>query len=500
MLPDEVAIELLNQAKLEHRDALADVLINMLGRCASPEQNVNFMRFCRERLPHLRRIRRMLAYDLLRLNHVDDAIEVANELVKEQPDNPEYLECVAYCLQEQEPVSSISYFEQAYELTGKIETLSELARSYQILGNDQKGKELHWKTLEIDPHNSVSMTNLHWEYNESSSVLMDLMMKTFENNVSDFNAEYFLVTVVELATLHNRTLPDIWLKHALNRATHVQKNGGFMDEGQKLGTFIEIWLDEWKQAEDPDYGPRTKGPKEVWIPEKPVDYEYPSIAGENGEEALRIALSIAGPVPGHFSEKRDFNSVEQFVQTGEAYMSRQQWKDAEKNFQMAIDNFDDSVARIERQVVVRRWLDSKKQGSLLDRISQYVPVTETNLAVWSGMGAIVGVAIVVYAAKSLLGFSVEFMLACFIAPCLIVLPSTYYFVRFFESKKHLDEIEHQQMIDKAVQSNEIQTAQPRVQSDSEIAVSDGDESLYSEQITVADSNEQAKPVVENLDH
>ena len=449
--PADAAIEILNQVPIDCRDSVAEQLVDAIQQTSEHPEQIKFMQFCQERLPHLHRIRHVLAYTLQICNRNEEAVQVATALLEEQPNNPHWLELIGNCYQGYDNEKCLEYLEKAFEITGRADTLVQIGRN-QSEKSRSDSEETFWEVLKLDPYNTVAMTNLYWVHNVRLPKLWSLIESALHaKGAADIQCEYFLVTARIIAEYLNQPLPVEWFDAAMIRAKDVAQYGGFGDEPERLGLSLMQWYGCWSSDEQTLATGQeiVRAANEKWIPNRPNGFTFEQVTCMEPEEMLSMfdyLTKMRGGDPNvrnnEFPDRiaTEIDELESAMQSG-------CWEDAEIFAKRAIAKFDETVGRDNRLMVVQRLIDAENKGGLFDRINLRIPAELTAYQVVQITGC--GLVAIGLAAYLALQFWLELspqiaLLAC--ATPLMILASGYF------AKLHLGASARLKQIEQSVQS------------------------------------------------
>ena len=448
--PAALAKSLVETVEQVDRASLAEQFGSAIRSAATNSECIEFLEYCNDQFPHLRQLRVWLAYDYCDADRATNAKAVVEQLLVEQPDNPEYLELAGYCLQGLDIGKAVDYLQEAYSVTGKVDTLVQIGRAHQIAGNRSEAKKVLRETLEVDPYNTTAMTNLMWCFKDQSPRIWFAACKAIESpGAAALDVEQFLVSAAQLARTKQMELPTQWLKAAVERAESICDNGGFRDEPYQLCIMLQQWLAKW-QLTDPSSASDLSEPR--WVPAQPNEYDFKRDTGKTRDEIERLAFKLTQPVAysnGVTQIAKD--GIESMAMLGENYVQENDLANAALCFRQACRNFDSTVPRQTQLAVVQRLVDVENGGSMLDRLNRFVPGDQRTNLMYVLYGAVaVPFVILHFLLNRQFGLSTTMSSQIMVGAICVVLAS-WHFARGGQAGKRLEKIqqEHdlQNMID-----------------------------------------------------
>ena len=271
--PLSAAKRMLNAAKPESKDAAALAIHQALKECASGDAIAKYLQYCHQELPHLTSLSTALVYHYGGTNQNKAAAAVAKSLHESDPENPEWLALLGWAVQDHDAVASIKYLKEAIKSTNSVDSMAQLARGYQLVGNDVLAQRTYEDVLKQNPNYSTALCNLMLRYKRSDEKISAMVMDTIEKRLVGPSDQYFLVQAVYLAKKRKIQLPVQWLSLAMERLERFNYEVPFRDEK----TFLERAIYQWSRVR-PNDGATTKissldkllsyvwWPKTDWIP------------------------------------------------------------------------------------------------------------------------------------------------------------------------------------------------------------------------------------------
>ena len=453
------------------RASLAGQLGAAIRSAATNNECIKFLRYCHDQFPHLRQLRVWLAYDYCDADQAAEGKVVAEQLLAEQPDNPEYLELAGYCLQGLDIGKAVDYLQQAYSVTGKVDTLAEIGRAHQIAGNRSEAKKVLRETLNVDPYNTTAMTNLMWCFNDQSPSIWFAACRAIESpGAAALDVEQFLVSAAQLARTKQMELPTQWLKAAVERAELICDNGGFQDEQFQLSIMLQQWLANWQPANSSNGSSQSQP---CWIPAVPNDYDCKRDTGKTYAEIESLAFKLTQPVA--YSNGVTLiaeDAITSMATVGENYVQENDLANAALCFRQACRNFDSTVSRQARLHVVQRLVDVESGGSMLDRLNRFVPGDQRTNLLYVLYGAVaVPFVILHFLLNRQFGLSTTMSSQIMVGAICVVL-ALWHFARGDQAAKRLEKIQQerdlQDMIDEELAAKDEEATPTRQPEASEL--------------------------------
>lgn len=238
--PASRAIEIVKSLAEDRRDTAADMFKQSLSRPQDLAAQVEFLKWCNTHLPHLVDLRETLVHRLSMQNQYQQATEIAKALLDSDRDNPRWLRLMGISIQDTQPKESVKYLQQEFDQTGSSDTLSRIARGYQLMGDGAKAKEAYRKVLAVNPLDAMAITNLYYKYKQCDAKLFAAACSAMDHNIG-WDDQYFHVVTVEMALKLKKTVSEAWYPTAQRRLQMVVSEGGFLDEEFKLRCALIVW-------------------------------------------------------------------------------------------------------------------------------------------------------------------------------------------------------------------------------------------------------------------
>ncbi len=276
--PAKHAIEVLESIEVvNHRTSAAEAYYEALNDLQNSQQTLRFLEYCDKNLPHLTALRRVYVYALGTNQNHKKAIKVARALHAFEPDNPQWLSLLGWAVQDKNPKESIELLKQELAMTDSVDTLAQLARGYQLAGDDTEALATYELVVNRNPNHAIALTNMIVRYKQSDQRMLDLVKDTISKSMVGASDQYFLVQAVKLARQHGTQLPTQWIGLALDRLNRLQVEAPFADEKVLLRRAVCVWLENWSTpSTDHKFGILEKQiskhiwPRQKWIPAKPA--------------------------------------------------------------------------------------------------------------------------------------------------------------------------------------------------------------------------------------
>ena len=234
------AIKIVEANKPEHRDAVALAFSDALNRPDYGSEYLTYLKWCVENRKHEPLFKESLASQYYLMGQPEKATSVAEGLLSEEPDDPRWLKLAGNCIQDIKPAKSLEYLEKEFGITGSSDTLVRIGRAHQLQGNAKKAIEQYSRALELNPYETLAITNLVYKYEQATERLYDQACQSIRGGHGHHD-QYFLVCAIQLAKHFNRVLPPEWYGQAITRYQAVMQGDGFRDEQPKLKAALIAW-------------------------------------------------------------------------------------------------------------------------------------------------------------------------------------------------------------------------------------------------------------------
>lgn len=267
------AQDIFGKTKKDDRERLVQCFAEIFTHQDYLETYIPFLKWATKEFPKLQNLRESLA---LRLNLIGDdknAETISKKLLDEDPENPRYIRLYGICIQDTRPKDSIGFLKKEFEITGSGETLCRLGRGYQLLNNATEAKKYYQRALDVNPYETLAITNLAWRYKQLDRKIHDSIAGAIERGYG-YDDQYFHVIAVKSALKHGLQLPLEWFHGALDRYQAALVEGGFEDEVPMLRKFLLAWAVKHKHDQIANQlggffdklAVRFWWPKTAWIP------------------------------------------------------------------------------------------------------------------------------------------------------------------------------------------------------------------------------------------
>ncbi|MBA4386745.1 MAG: hypothetical protein C0404_02120 [Verrucomicrobia bacterium] len=271
----EEAMEIIPKVPQQHRDHVVAMFARAFMAAERHNDNIKFLLWCNVNVKHLTYLRERLIGLLDVSNRCTEARKIAEELYEEDKDDPARLGLMGRCVQNTDPREALKYLEREYKMTRSVECLRLQARSYQLLGDGPRAKELYWQAVREDPNSTISLCNL-FLLGEPARQLINPVCQAIER-AAGVEDQYFHASAVKVAMQTGARLPPGWIHGARARYRAMLAQGSFRDEKSVLRLAIAAWLQTWGENEEAKkYGwwferfrSRFIWPRTAWIPPKP---------------------------------------------------------------------------------------------------------------------------------------------------------------------------------------------------------------------------------------
>jgi tetratricopeptide (TPR) repeat protein len=237
---DVAAREVVTGAAEDRREALAELFSEVLAHHSMLHWNAKYLEWALGEFPESDELRYRLAMHYNMNGQTQKAVNLAEELRRRNPDNPEALRMLGRCLIDQDPHQALPHLEKVCQQNRSADYLFDLGRCYQLTGDVDRSKQVHWEILEQNPYLSASWTNL-FLFGDSPSRLWPFVAPMLQRGCG-VEDEYFLVAAVELAVNMRKQLVVEWFPLAMQRLQVLRTHPGFRDELPRLRKSILAWL------------------------------------------------------------------------------------------------------------------------------------------------------------------------------------------------------------------------------------------------------------------
>lgn len=235
-----VARDVITNAPETRRQPLAELFAEVMGLDIYLSQYERYLEWAQSEYPESDSIRHRL------LNHYNisaqaqKAIRLAEQHHARNPNNPEAEWLYGRCLMDQDPKRALNHLEKACQHNRAVDYLFDLARCYQLAGDEVRSERLHWEILEQNPYVACSWTNLYL-LGADRSRLWPYVSPMVERGFG-VQDEYFVVAVVLAALTLRQKLPVAWFPLAVRRYEILKTLPGFRDEQVHLTKCLLAWL------------------------------------------------------------------------------------------------------------------------------------------------------------------------------------------------------------------------------------------------------------------
>ena len=272
---DKRAIKMLDMVEPEHAPQIAVAYYQGVVEFQDSPATLRFLQHCRKKLPHVRSLRKNLVYALGTNGNIKESIKVARELYNEEPENPLWISTLGWAIQDEDAKESIRLLKEEYAITDSVETLAQMARGYQLLGDSDLAIKTYREVLNRNPNDTITLTNLMYKYKQLDKEMLNRVIDTIKKMMVNPSDQYFLVQAVKIAIKHRAQLPAEWYLLAIERWEQMKVETPFGDESDLLPKAIAAWRSSW---EIPNADPKVSfvvrmkakffWPKLAWIPPK----------------------------------------------------------------------------------------------------------------------------------------------------------------------------------------------------------------------------------------
>jgi tetratricopeptide (TPR) repeat protein len=171
-----------------------------------------------------------------------DASALIEPVYKKWPDNPRWIRMMGVLTQDRDPSKSVELLKREFELTGNAETLTRMARGYQLMRRHTEAKDHYFKALKLNPLDTLAICNLFYQYKISNDELFEAASSAIKHGLG-VDDQYFLCVAVQMANALGRVVPEEWIEVAVRRVQMVRAEGGFANEATFLPDAIAAWIE-----------------------------------------------------------------------------------------------------------------------------------------------------------------------------------------------------------------------------------------------------------------
>lgn len=369
--PFAVAMSILDDLDESCRAANAEQLSEAMEELGYAQPNLEFAKHCADRYPANTQFRVRLMNQYSAASSYEEAVEVGETLLKENPDNPEYLSQLAYCYQTTDADKGLDYLERSYNITGKVDSLVDLGRAQVNAEKQAAGRETLWRALSIDPVNTYAMANLLWFFDDVRSDLwknIELSLETKAAQQQDMS--YFTVLAYSFAKEHKRRLPIGAFTAGVARGKSVMEYGGSRSERLGLGVFLQDCLASWSKPNQTHVPHQT----DESLPLLPPGFCFEDRTGSTVNEIITLANRLCN----HGEDESGAvvtaqQAVEFHRESANEYLVKSNFEAAIPCLRRCIENFDDTIGRDEQLTLVIRLTDCENGGNVYEALTKYFP-------------------------------------------------------------------------------------------------------------------------------
>jgi tetratricopeptide (TPR) repeat protein len=239
--PAQVAIQTVMIAPEKDKIAVAESFSIMLNDASTMPSLMKFLDWAIGALPFAVELHETYIVRLSMQRKDKPALEAAKRLLERFPDQPRWSRLVGIVIQDSDPKGSIAYLQREFDATGNADTLTRIARGHQLVGDLTSARKCYMQALEINPADSLAITNLYFKFQEKSPQLFENAVTALERGAG-IDDQYFLIVVMKMAQHLRKTVPESWIRLAIRRLEMVHAEGGFQDEHKVLPMAITAWM------------------------------------------------------------------------------------------------------------------------------------------------------------------------------------------------------------------------------------------------------------------
>ncbi|MCG8458187.1 MAG: tetratricopeptide repeat protein, partial [Holophagales bacterium] len=263
------AIELIEGLDPDQRYPAARAFSSAMLDQSTVDQQIELLSWCRDHLPRELDLRGLLARLLAWSGRHEEAMEVAQGLVDEDPESPRHMELMAFCLQDVDPGRALEFLEKEYALSRSLDTLLRTAMARHSLGDGEKAIPIYRQVLERSPGNELALVNLRL-LGVPAEVLRDDLAEALRLGLGEETAELHLMAL-EAAEARREPLPEAWLEGARKRFEHLLELGEPCPERLRLGLALALCQDNLGDRRGARIYRRQAGPwlRRFWLRHRP---------------------------------------------------------------------------------------------------------------------------------------------------------------------------------------------------------------------------------------
>ena len=238
--PGADAIRLVeSQESPQEQAALARVFDPVLQAPQHFDDQLKFLRWCNKHLPDEREFRDRLATQLHIGGKTEESIQVAEALHREFPNDPRMLWLMGVVYADKDAKKSLKFLREEFEMTQSVDTLSRIARSLLIQGEQKECIQAYKQVLSRNPTDALAVSSL-FLLGEPPRTLWKQTAFILERGFGT-QCDYFHVAAVDIAMQVGEPVPELWLPAALDRLQILDTRPPFGDEKARLKQAISLW-------------------------------------------------------------------------------------------------------------------------------------------------------------------------------------------------------------------------------------------------------------------
>ncbi|MBU2713560.1 tetratricopeptide repeat protein [Zooshikella harenae] len=201
------------------------------------QKRLDLLYFCNNYFSHYDYFKRTLVYWLINQNKYDEATQLTQSLLTQQPDEPEYHLLLGRIYTDQgHSTAAFQHLNQAYDMTGWVDALVHIGRAHHTKGDIRLAIATYRNVLEKDPLHDLALNNLFILHYEPTQ-LFSYFYHTIEHQIGH-ETQYFLVNAARCAAEVKQPLPTNWLPMALHRFNALFQEPPYADEKTQLAKLI----------------------------------------------------------------------------------------------------------------------------------------------------------------------------------------------------------------------------------------------------------------------
>ena len=247
-MPDQTARGIISSAPADRKLLTAVVCCESIFADSPLNVVLNFVNWCKDQFPKERVFRSRLATVHDMMGNSAQAIQIADELYNESPNDPRSLVLLGQVSIPTQPNRAVEYLQKAYDLTGESNTLCDIGRAQLKMRQMEPARATFMAVLQKNRINCTALSSLMAVYEDYSPQILQMTMEAIDAGLG-YDQALFLVQAIEVCKLHKQIMNPNWIYSALRRYEIVRLDGGVADEEAKLKLAIYAWMSKWGEKE-----------------------------------------------------------------------------------------------------------------------------------------------------------------------------------------------------------------------------------------------------------